>query len=411
MLSTTGFMFFMVLLLVAALLEPFIEKHDIPFSIFLVLIGYGASEIATRGFGFDIGINWENFRPIIIHFILPVLIFQAAIMTDIKSLRENALPIIMLALPLLLISATIISAGVYFGINYPDGFPWTAALLTGAILSATDPSAVLMILKKYGVQKRIILLLETEGLFNDATTVVLFSIVIGIALTGSEIQNQWIYATVEFLSVFFGGIATGVMTGMVAHFIIKSRDSEYLQILTTIITAYISFILAQDYFNLSGVMAVLAAGLTLRMLARQNQDSESRIYVDKFWDVTATIAENLIFLLAGVTVTVSMFTDQWLAILTGIIACLLARALVIFGSFPVFNLVSTQSPVTTGQQFILTWGGVRGAITLALALSLPLSLDYWYTVQSIAYGVVLFTLFIQTASMRLWIKKLNLGDR
>lgn len=404
-------MFFMVLLLIAALLEPIIEQFELPASIFLVLLGYISSEIATKNFGIDIGINWENFQPIIIHFILPVLIFQAAIMTDIRSLRENALPIFMLALPLLLISTAVIAAGVYFGINHPNGFPWIAALLTGAILSATDPSAILMVLRNHGVSERIILLLETEGLFSDATTIVLFSIVIGIALTGGETQNQWMHAAIEFLSVFFGGIATGVMTGIAAHFIIRSRDSDYLHILTTIITAYVSFILAQDYFNLSGVMAVLAAGLTIRTLGKQDHDNASRKYTDKFWGITAKLSDNLIFLLAGVTITLSIFTDQWLAILTGIVACLIARTLVIFSTFPVLNLVSGQAPVTTTQQFILAWGGVRGTITLALALSLPLRLGYWYTVQSIAYGVVLFTLFVQAASMRLWIKRLKLGNQ
>ena len=109
MLSVNAFLFFMLLLLVAALLAPLIEKLKIPFSIFLILLGYGSSEIATKNFGIDIGINWENFRPLIIHFILPILIFQAAIMTDIRALKENILPVFMLALPLLLVSAGIIA--------------------------------------------------------------------------------------------------------------------------------------------------------------------------------------------------------------------------------------------------------------------------------------------------------------
>ena len=105
-----------------------------------------------------------------------------------------------------------------------------------------------------------------------------------------------------------------------------------------------------------------------------------------------------------------MFTNQWLAMLIGIAACIVARMLIIFGSFPLFNLVSVANPIPMKQQLVLTWGGVRGTITLALALSLPLSLDYWYTIQSIAYGVVLFTLFVQTTTMIPLIKKLNLKN-
>ena len=410
MLSVNAFLFFMLLLLVAALLAPLIEKLKIPFSIFLILLGYGSSEIATKNFGIDIGINWENFRPLIIHFILPILIFQAAIMTDIRALKENILPVFMLALPLLLVSAGIIAIGVYYSIDHPAGFPWIAALLAGAILSATDPSAVLALLGKYGAPKRLILLLESEGLFNDATSIVLFGILLTVALTGSEQGNNWMTAGMQFLTIFCGGIAAGAITGVVAHFIIRIHDSEYIHILVTIISAYISFILAQDFLNLSGVMAVLSTGLTVRILNRQIATRQSQKFVDDYWRFTASVAETLIFLLAGVTITLSMFTNQWLATLIGIAACIVARTLIIFGSFPLFNLVSVANPISMKQQLVLTWGGVRGTITLALALSLPLSLDYWYTIQSIAYGVVLFTLFVQTTTMIPLIKKLNLKN-
>jgi CPA1 family monovalent cation:H+ antiporter len=407
MLTVNAFLFFLVLLLIAALIEPLIEKINVPFSIVLVLLGFISSEIITKGFGVDTGIHWENFRPLIVHVILPILIFQAAMMTDIKSLRENVLPVFMLALPLLLVSAGIIAAGVYYGINHPDGFPWIAALLTGAILSATDPSSILNLLKKYKAPKRLILVLENEGLFNDTTSIVLFSIILTIALTGNGQGSSWMMAITQFLYVFLGGIATGTFIGLIAHVLIRIYESEYIHILVTIIGAYISFILAQDFLELSGVMAVLAAGLTIRMLNKQIQARQSQKFVDDYWQFTASVAEKLVFLLAGVTITLSMFTNQWLAMLIGIAACLVARILVIFGSFPLLNLASKADPIPLKQHLVLTWGGVRGTVTLALALSLPLSLGYWYTVQSIAYGVVLFTLFVQATTMIPLIKRLN----
>jgi CPA1 family monovalent cation:H+ antiporter len=313
----------------------------------------------------------------------------------------------MLALPLLLVSAGIIAAGIYFGINHPDGFPWIAALLTGAILSATDPSSILNLLKKYKAPKRLILVLENEGLFNDTTSIVLFSIILTIALTGNGQGSSWMMAITQFLYVFLGGIATGTFIGLITHVLIRIYESEYIHILVTIIGAYISFILAQDFLELSGVMAVLAAGLTIRMLNKQIQARQSQKFVDDYWQFTASVAEKLVFLLAGVTITLSMFTNQWLAMLIGIAACLVARILVIFGSFPLLNLASKADPIPLKQQLVLTWGGVRGTVTLALALSLPLSLGYWYTVQSIAYGVVLFTLFVQATTMIPLIKRLN----
>ena len=120
------------------------------------------------------------------------------------------------------------------------------------------------------------------------------------------------------------------------------------------------------------------------------------------------IAESTIFLLAGITITLSMFTEQWLAIVIGIIAVVIARIVMVFGTFPILRIVPGVDAVPLKQQVVLAWGGVRGTVTLALALSLPLTLDYWYTIQSIAYGVVLFTLFVQATTMSPLIRKLDI---
>lgn len=410
MLTVNAFVFFLTLLLLAALLAPLTEKLKIPSSIFLVVLGFASSEIVTKLMGVNIGINWENFHILITQVILPILIFQAAMMTDIRALRQNMLPIFMLALPLTLISAGIIAVFLYFGIGHPAGFPWIAALLAGAILSATDPAAVIAILNKAGAPERLTLLLENESLFNDATAIVLFSILISMALMTTEQAFTWPYAVTVFLTVFLGGVLTGAVTGAIAHFIIKMYQSGYIHILVTITCAYLSFILSEVYFGFSGVMAVLSAGLIVRIMNARTPARPSQKFVDDYWHFTATVAETLIFLLAGISITLSMFTSHWLAMLIGIAACLLARMLIVFGSFPLLNLASKTDPITLRQQAVLIWGGVRGTVTLALALSLPLSLGYWYTIQSIAYGVVLFTLFVQATTMTPLIRKLNVKN-
>ncbi|MBI4005160.1 MAG: cation:proton antiporter, partial [Gammaproteobacteria bacterium] len=279
-------------------------------------------------------------------------------------------------------------------------------LLAGALLSATDPAAVLILLKKSGAPERLGLILEGEGLFNDTAAVVLFSIIIGIALTGEQ-SSTWGDAIVQFLSVFFGGLAIGAMAGIIAHVIIRFSTDTNTHVLVTIASTYASFIVAQDFLNLSGVMAVLSAGLIIGSLKRRTEQNQTDQFVGNFWGFTALMAEALIFLLAGVTVNLSMFTDQWLAILIGIVAVFAARVIIIFGVFPLTNQLPGITPVPVKQQIALTWGGVRGTVTLALALSLPLSLSYWYTIQSIAYGVVLFTLFVQVTTMNPLIRKLN----
>jgi monovalent cation:H+ antiporter, CPA1 family len=405
MLTPTAFLFFLTLLLIAYLLGPLAEKIHMPFSIILVMLGFIGSELVTKVFGLDTGINWENFHTIIFYLILPILIFQEAIEIDVKALLADIALIMLLALPLMLISAAVTAAGVYYGIAHPSGFPWIAALLTGALLSATDPAAVLSLLKKSNAPKRLCMLLEGESLFNDATAIVLFSILIGLAMSVDQTAT-WNNAIIRFLSVFCGGLAVGAMVGIIAHFIIKVAKGENILVLVTIICAYTSFIVAEDFLHFSGIMAVLSAGLIIGSL--NNELHKSGKFVDKFWEFIASIAEALIFLLAGVTITLSMFTDQWLAISIGVAAVLVSRIVVIFGTVPLLNWVPGLAPVPIKHQIVLTWGGVRGTVTLALALSLPLSLSYWYTIQSIAYGVVLFTLFVQTTTMNPLMKKLNL---
>ena len=406
MLTIYTFLFFLTLLLISVLFEPIAEKLRIPFSIILVLIGYAGSEVVIRIFNIDTGIRWDNINLIIFYGILPILIFQASIEINIKSLWDDIVPIALLSFPLLVLSAAITAVGVYYGINH-SGFPWDAALLTGALLCATDPAAVLSLLKKSDAPERLSLLLEAESLFNDATAIVLYSVFVVMAVTGMQ-NSTWGSVATQFLSVFFGGMAVGAMIGIIARVIIKATERTKVHVLVTFISAYASFILADKFLNLSGVMAVLSAGLIVGSLDHEPEQSEAKIFVDELWEVADYIAEALIFLLAGVTINFSMFTDQWLSILIGIAAVFAARVIIILGVFPLMNRLPVVTPVPVKQQSILMWGGVRGTVTLALALSLPLSLSYWYTIQSIAYGVVLFTLFVQATTMNLLIRKLNL---
>ena len=394
------------MLLLAALLEPLCERFNVPYSICLVGIGYAGSEIVIRVFHIDTGIRWDNIDQIIFYGILPVLIFKASIEINLRSLRDDIVPIALLSFPLLALSAAITAAGVYYGIHHP-GFPWEAALLTGALLCATDPAAVLSVLKKTGAPQRLGRILEAESLFNDATAIVLFSVFSAMALTGLH-NSTWGAALLQFIWVFCGGLAAGAIIGLVARCIIKATGRTRMHVLVSFLCAYAAFIFADRFLHLSGVMAVLAAGLLIGSRAQGSEQGAARHFVSEFWEVADYIGGALIFLLAGVTINISMFTDQWLAILIGITAVFSARALIIFGIFPCMNRVPGVTPVPFKQQVVLTWGGVRGTVTLALALSLPLSLGYWYTIQSIAYGVVLFTLLVQTTTMNPLIRRLNL---
>lgn len=395
-----AFLFFSALLLLSALLEPLARRFRVPFSIVLVIIGFAGSEIATDQLGIDTGIRWENFHSIIFFLILPVLVFHAAINIRPGALRQNIIIILLLAVPLMLFSTGLIAVMVYFGIDHPTGFPWIAALLTGALLSATDPAAVITLLQRAGAPERLSLLLEGESLFNDATAIVLFSIIIAMALSGVESSGSWSAAVPQFLNVFFGGLVFGSFTGLVAYYLMRLLRSTNTLVLLTVICAYATYTIAELRLHISGVMSVLAAGLMIGCLEIRS-GKNNVLQVKDFWGFITWLAEALIFLLAGVSITISMFTEQWLAMLIGILAVIIARVVVVFGSFPLINRLPGVTPLPPRQQLVLVWGGVRGTVTLALALSLPLSLGYWYTVQSIAYGVVLFTLFFQATTLGL----------
>jgi len=408
MLTSHTVLFLMALLLVAALVEPLAKKIHLPFSIILVVIGFIGSEIAVKQLGIDTGIRWDNFGTIIFYFILPILIFQAALEIDIKLLWENIIPIGLLALPLMLVSAVVIAACVYYGIDHASGFPWMAAFITGALLSATDPAAVLALLKNANAPERLSMLLEGESLFNDATAIVMFSILIAIA-TGTQSAGSVDEVLFRFATVFFGGLAVGAIVGLVTCLMMKILGGPYSFPLLSIICAYAAFLITEDLMHLSGVMAVLAAGLTIGRCRRESTTEIHNDFAEKFWGLLGYIAESMIFLLAGITIIVSMFADRWLAIIIGIISILVARIIMIFGTFPILKILPGIDSVPLKQQVVLAWGGVRGTVTLALALSLPLTLDYWYTIQSIAYGVVLFTLFVQATTIGPLIRKLDIS--
>ncbi|HKK16117.1 MAG TPA: sodium:proton antiporter [Gammaproteobacteria bacterium] len=406
MIHASSILFFLVLLAIAAVCKPFSDKLRLPYPVLLVVIGFIGSEVATRLLGLDTGIHWHNLKTIILYGLLPVLIFQSALRMEPGKLRDDFYLVFVLAVPLMLLSTIIIAVLVYLGINH-NGFPWIAALVTGALLSATDPAAVITLLQRSGVSTRLSLLLQGESLFNDATAIVLFTLFVGIASVGNIESVPWTNASIRFLSVFLGGLAAGATLAILAGALMKITRGQNLHGLVSVVTVYGGFIIAENVLHLSGVMAVLAVGLVFGYMDRSSSDIFERQTVEAFWDVVAGTAEILIFLLAGISIIPAMFTDQWYAMLTGIIAVLAARGVVIYAGLPLAGFFSARQRLTVADRTIIYWGGVRGTVTLALALSIPLSLDYWYTIQSIAYGVVLFTLFVQATTMPPLIRKLE----
>jgi len=396
-----------VILGLSLIAQPVSRWLHMPFASILVLIGFLASEIAVAT-GFDTGIRADNFHSIIFYVFIPVLVFESAYNIDKQQLTKNIIVILFLAIIAMLLTCVIAAVLLFYGINHETGFPWLAALITGAILAATDPVAVVTKLREMNAPKRISVLLEGESLFNDATAIVLFSLFLSMAMASESVATtNAIDVVIRFFIIFAGGALTGLAVGLLFGFMQKKIKQALLGGVMSLMVAYGSYILA-EHLMVSGVMSTLVAALSFSMLSQNEKQAvdERNSYL---WDVLSHVANVSVFLVVGAVITLEMFDQRWLAMLIAIFSLLLARAISVYGVLMFFAFFKNLK-ISLSAQTVMVWGGLRGAVTLALALSLPTSLDYWWTIQSIAFGVVMFSLFIQAPTMQLLAARL-LADK
>lgn len=356
--------------------------------------------LALSYIDFDTGIRAHNLHEIVFYIILPVLIFEAAWHLKPKLLRRWLVPVMVLATVGVLISCFVTAILVFLGIGHPEGFPWVAALLTGAILAATDPIAVISQLRTLKAPEDLTALFEGESLFNDASAVVLFTIVLTFATHASSAQES---SYLGFFSlVFFGGMLVGALIGLLSAIAILFIGNPPATVFILVLTAFGSFYVSEHLLHTSGIMAVMMSSMIIRVLLAEVESSVAK-GVGNTWAWLGLFFNSVLFVIMGLVITVDMFIEQWLAMFIAIVASLLARGLAV-GSCALLTrpLINNISP---GWQLLLTWGGLRGAIAIALVLSLPVELPYWWTVQSMVFGVVLFSLLIQGTTNSYLIKK------
>jgi CPA1 family monovalent cation:H+ antiporter len=392
------------LLLLALIAKPVSKWIHLPYTSVLVLVGFMASE-ALVFVGVDTGIRADNYQALIFYVFIPVLVFESAYRIDKKLLLKNLFPILFLAIVGMLVTCALTAVGLYYGIAHASGFPWIAALLTGSILAATDPVAVVDKLKELNAPKRLSVLLDGESLMNDATAIVLFGLFLSMATVTTEPLSAG-EAVIEFCMVFAGGALLGLVIGYLAGVVGRLFCNVLMTGMLTLIAAYGSF-LAAEALHVSGVMSTLLAGIVMSMAGEKQGSSVESDNNEYLWEVISHIANVFVFLVVGAVITLSMFEERWLAMLIAVGAVSLARAVSVYGGLSLIALFQKE-PVNAKYQTVMVWGGLRGAVTLALALSLPTSLDYWWTIQSIAFGVVIFSLFIQAPSMRLLVNGLGI---
>ncbi len=375
----------------------------IPYTLLLVVLGFFLSLFIVE-LGIDTGVRASNFQDIILFILLPILIFEAAFVLDSKLLFKYLPNVLTLATMGLLISTLVIAIFLYYGINHP-GFPFIAALLTGVVISATDPVAVVGQLKALKAPADLNVLIEGESLFNDATAIVLFGIILSIALGQSE--PDLASAIIIFIKVFFGGIIIGSVLGYITALVVKLIETSVPHLVViTLFLAYGTFYLAEHIMHVSGIVAVMFAALLFKKSAH-NQLKDVHSGLHGIWESLGFIANIFVFVLLGLVVSLNMFTEMWLAILLAIMGAFIARVSAVYISVWVNRFIIGQ-PINHKYPPIMIWGGLRGAVTIALVLSLPTELAYWWTIQSIGFGIVLFTLIVQATTTPILVRKLKI---
>lgn len=380
----------MLLLLLAAAVQAFCKSVKLPFAIVLVLVGMVFSYLGH----FTPTLHAERFQissNFIIYALLPTLLFEAAYGMNLHQMRQNLKAILVLAIPGLLLSTVLIGL-ILVGLT-----PLTLALclLIGAILSATDPVVVLALFKQLAAPKSLTVLMEGESLFNDATAIVTAKIILMVLLAGAFGAHHIAYGMWHFCLEFFGGVLIGWIIAVMIGFILGLVESDpYIEISLTTILAYGTFLIANEWLHVSGVMATVAAGLTLSSWGRAKISPSILGYLEQFWSFLAYIANSLIFLLVGFSVNLQGIFQNWLWVVITIMAMWISRAAVIYGLLPLLRKTPSGANIDKRYQAIMYWGGMRGAIAFAIVLSLP-AFPQKEQIISVVVGAVLFTLFIQ----------------
>ena len=390
-------------LLIAAILVALIARRvHLPYTVGLVIAGVGLAfaplrtgAVLTHDFIFDV--------------ILPPLLFEAAINIRWRELRRDAVPVLTLAIVGTVIAAAVIAAGMAFGVGWPIG----SAVMFGVLIAATDPVAVIAMFKDLGIEGRLRLLVESESLFNDGVAAVLFTLALGWAQPSGNGPLHPSEVAETFILTVGGGVLVGLVTAGIA-LVVAGRTADPLVwgTLTTVI-AYGSFLLA-EHFQFSGVLATVIAGLLTGnrgfLVSNQTQAQPHREFVLELWTFIAFIANSLVFLLIGLTIAGIPFDRAGWAVLVFMIALVLfSRALTVYPLCLVFG--RSKWAISRSEQHVLWWGGLRGALGLALALSLPSSLPFRNEIVIGTFGVVAFSVVVQGLSMPLLLRALKFASK
>ncbi|MEP7316575.1 MAG: sodium:proton antiporter [Sphingomicrobium sp.] len=382
-----------ILLLIACLIAIVSRSFGLPYSVGLV----GAGVMVAL---FPDTPRFPLSRELIFNVFLPPLVFEAAMQLPWKSFRRE-LP---LTLVLAFLGVGVAAITVAAGMHYWLGWGWLGAGLFAVLISATDPVAVIATFKEVRVEERLRMLVESESLLNDGAAAVGFAILAAIA---AGAPTGFASVVPAFIWTLSGGILIGAaVTGFVMLVAWRTED-HLVEITLTALAAYGSFLIA-EHFAASGILATLTAGLIVGNFGRFAWRCDgNRSHILDAWEFFAFLANSVVFLLIGIQeATISINRIGYESAFAAIGLVLLGRAIAVY---PITNMFrGTKLRVPAASQHVLFWGGLRGALALALALAVPASVPERGVIIIAAFVVVAFSIFVQGMTIPLLIKWLNI---
>ncbi|MEQ8256462.1 MULTISPECIES: cation:proton antiporter [Roseovarius] len=403
--------------------EPFAARVRLPYSVILAvlgsLIGAGATfflrteltdalnPIAEAILGLPIRSN------VFLYVFLPTLLFQATLGMNLRRMLDDWVPILVLAV----VAVVVATVSVGYALFWASALPLAACLLIGAIVSTTDPSAVVSIFRSISAPRRLARIIEGESLLNDAAAIALFGLFMGFVMLGLPDPDLG-DALARFPILIAGGAASGWLAARIAVWVMALFNRhELAQISVSVALPYLSYIVAEQSIGASGVIAVVAAGLTLNLTAPGRLPPQSWANLRELWGVLAHWAGALIFILAALLIPrllEEVRIEDFLLVGVVTIAAIIARAAILFGLMPVLRKLKLSPDVERPYRVAILWGGLRGAVTLALALAVTESArvpaDIQRVVGILATGFTLFTLLVQGTTLRWIIGRLGLDQ-